>query len=366
MVTIVVMYLLSIRHDVDLLGKPLGTDFVSFWTASEQIRSGEAASIYDPEAHHLAEIALFAHARPDFYGFFYPPVFALICIPLAYLAYPLALLCWLSAGFVPVIYLLRRILPQGWAWLPILAYPAWLVNAGHGQNGFLSAVLFGLFMASERLPVLGGSWLGVLIFKPQLAVALPVGLLAARRWREALGCVGAVTLLLLLSRIVFGSGIWPAFFGSTGFARTVLEQGLVDPGKMVSVFAALRLAHASVWLAYGGQIIVAVATLAVLGRVTRGRPGLAAEGAMLAAATCLCTPFLLDYDLTLLAFPLAFLLREALRDGFLPWEKIVMLAAYMLPLCARPLAMLTGIVVAPMVVGALYILLTRRVEMLLA
>ena len=39
------------------------------------------------------------------------------------------------------------------------------------------------------------------------------------------------------------------------------------------------------------------------------------------AAALLASPFLLDYDLTLLAIPLAWSVREALRAGFAPGER---------------------------------------------
>ena len=67
--------------------------------------------------------------------------------------------------------------------LAILAFPAFLVNAGHGQNGFLSAALIGGgALCSTSAPLLAGLCLGALVYKPQLAVMIPIALIAARRW----------------------------------------------------------------------------------------------------------------------------------------------------------------------------------------
>ena len=44
-----------------------------------------------------------------------------------------------------------------------------------------------------------------------------------------------------------------------------------------------------------------------------------------------CSPFLLEYDLVILAVPMAWLLSEALRDGFRPAETIALVAAYLAP-----------------------------------
>ncbi len=57
---------------IDRAGKPLGTDFVSFWTASKLALDGRAADVYDVATHWDAQKALFG---PDvaYSAFFYPP-----------------------------------------------------------------------------------------------------------------------------------------------------------------------------------------------------------------------------------------------------------------------------------------------------
>jgi hypothetical protein len=353
-------YVATAHGGVDRVGRPIGTDFISFWTAAVSISAGHAGAIYDPAAHELAEHALFPLARPDFFAFFYPPVFALLCLPLAYLPYPIALATWLAGSFAPLFWCLRQILPERWAILPLLAFPAWLMNAGHGQNGFLSASLFALFMLCGRFPWLGGVCVGVLAFKPQLALAVPVALIASKRW-AALGAAALTALALcVVSRLALGAAAWQGFFASTPLARTALEQGLVDPHKMVSVFSALRLFGMPVGFAYIAQILTGIGALGVLVHVVRRRPGLLAEGAMIAVVTCFCTPFILDYDLTILALPIAFVAREACRSGWHPWEKITLLAAYVVPVAVRPLAMTIGVDLAPIVIGLLLAVVARR------
>jgi hypothetical protein len=134
----------------------------------------------------------------------------------------------------------------------------------------------------------------------------------------------------------------------------------VDPAKLVSVFSALRLIHLSVGFAYIAQVLAAIWALAVLVRVARRRPGLHAEGAALAAVTCFCSPFLLDYDLAILALPIAFVMREASRTGWRSSEKTTLLAAYVLPIAARPLAITIGVDPAPLIIGMLLAVVARR------
>ena len=65
----------------------------------------------------------------------------------------------------------------------------------------------------------------------------------------------------------------------------------------------------------------------------------------------------------LLAVPLAWVAAEAERDGYLPWEKLILAAAFLLPLVARPIATLTGVPVAPPLLIALLWVVTRRASL---
>ncbi len=350
------------RDGIDRMGKPLGTDFVSFWTAARLVRAGDTAAPYQPATHAAAEQAEFPTVTVGYYAFFYPPVALLLFLPLAVLPYSAALVVWLSGTGLAVLACLRRLLPQRWALLPMLAFPAVLVNAGHGQNGFLSTACIGGGMLLRRRPLLAGMCLGALVFKPQLALLVPVGLLAARRWRMLAGASLSASGLCALSWLLLGDAAWRSFFDLAPLARMTLEAGLVDPAKMVSTFAAMRLLHCGVGLAYAVQAVVTVGTGNLLARTLARRPGGHAEGAMLAAAVMLAAPFLLDYDLMVLALPLAWVMAEAQRVGWQPWEKLALLAAYALPLLARPLAMNVGIPLAPLVLAGLLVVVTRRAE----
>lgn len=81
---------------------------------------------------------------------------------------------------------------------------------------------------------------------------------------------------------------------------------------------------------------------------------------MLIAATLLTSPYLLDYDLVLAAVPLAWMLAQGQAQGFRAWDKIALLAAYVLPMISRITAMQMGVPVAPLVLGALLAVTLRR------
>src|SRR5258706_16321345 len=79
-------------------------------------------------------------------------------------------------------------MPGRGALLLALAAPAVFVNAVRGQNGTWTAALCGGGLSLlERRPLLAGGLLGLLIYKPQLGLLIPVALLAGRHWRASKG-----------------------------------------------------------------------------------------------------------------------------------------------------------------------------------
>jgi hypothetical protein len=143
---------------VDALGKAIGTDFTSFWAASQLVLEGRAPDVYRPASHYYAQRATFGGANIGYSAFFYPPVYLLVCLPLALLPYSLSLGAWLVLTGYAYWRMVRAYLGEHiWIALPAFAFPATFINIVHGQNGFLTAALFGggLLML-PRHPILAG------------------------------------------------------------------------------------------------------------------------------------------------------------------------------------------------------------------
>jgi hypothetical protein len=357
------------RHGLDLLGKPLGADFPSFWAASRLALLGGPAKVYNLAAHAAAERSAFGGARVPYSAFFYPPTYLLICLPLGLLPYLAALAAWLGVtGYacwrIVQVWLgpsLRR-----WA-LPMLAFPGVLSTVGHGQNAFLTTALFGAaILAWDRRPLLAGVLIGLLTIKPQLGLLIPLALIVSGRWRVIASACATALGLALTALAVFGFGTWRGWLAVSPLARRALEEDWVGADKMQSAFAAVRLLHGSLGLAYAVQAAVAVTAAAILVQVMRPRaadplaPDALAQGAALATASLLASPFMLDYDLMLLALPLAWLAREQAKGGALPWEKTAMLAAFLLPLLSRLVAGRLGVPLGPPILFALLLVVARR------
>lgn len=349
------------RGGIDPAGKALGTDYLSFWSAARIALGGKPAAVYDIALHHATQRAALG-AEVGYAAFFYPPVFLLVVLPFGLLPYLASLGAWLAVtGYA--YWRAVRLWAAGWAGAgaAFLAYPALLVNAGHGQNGFLSAALLGAgaFLTQKR-PWLAGALLGGLIIKPHLALLVPVALILRGLWRPFLAAGGGALGLLALSVVAFGAETWRGFLTTAPLARATLEQGLVEPEKMQSLFAAVRMLGGGLAPAYALQGAMGIVAVAGLALVARKRADDLAQGAVLVSGTLLATPFLLDYDLTLAAIPLAWVFVEARRAGFLSYEKIVLGAAFLLPLVSRGIAMKFHVPFAPLLLFALFAIVVRR------
>lgn len=351
---------------LDSRGEPFGTDFVSFWSASSLAVEGAPEAAYDQAMHRAAEREALGGAEASYYAFYYPPMFLALVLPLALLPYGPALLAWLVASFAAYMAVMRRIVPHREALWVAAAFPAVFVNAGHGQNGFLTAALFGgaMILLIGGRPLVAGLLIGCLTVKPQLGLLIPFALLAGGYWRTFLAAAAASMGIAAATVAIFGFDTWRAFLDATPMATLLLEQGDLGWAFMQSAFAATRLAGGGVGIAYGIQGMVTLAALAAVIWTWRGPAPLALKAAVLAAATPLATPFVLDYDLMILALPIAWLAVEGMRTGFLSCERIVLLAAWMLPLFSRLAGTGLGVSPGPFVLGALLFVLLRRIDVM--
>jgi hypothetical protein len=213
----------------------------------------------------------------------------------------------------------------------------------------------------DRRPLIAGILFGLLAYKPQFGLMIPIALAASGRWRTFAAAATAVAVLVVASTAAFGPHVWQAFFDSTRFTRlVVLEQG--DPGwyKMQSVFAWARMWGASIPLAYALQGTLVVGLIAALIWLWRGAAAYRLKAAALCLATILATPFTFDYDMMVLAPAIAFFVADGFARGFGPWEKTALAASWLMPLVARSVAQMTLIPLGVPAMLALFILLLRR------
>ena len=360
---------------IDLQGRPLGTDFSNVYAAGTYVLDGDPEAPFDPVRQHAREQRIFGEATP-FYGWHYPPFFLFVAAALALMPYGVALAVWQAVTLCLYLLTIRailhsslRALPRAagrgddWLWLLVaLAFPAVLINIGHGQNGFLTAALLGAALVQlDRRPLLAGMLFGLLAYKPQFGLMIPLALAASGRWRSFTAAAAAVALLALATTIAFGPHVWQAFLDSTRFTRlVVLEQGNTGWYKIQSIFAWARMWGGSIPLAYALQGVVTVALGGALIWLWRGSARYPLKAAALCLAAILATPYSFDYDMMALAPAIAFVAADGLARGFGPWEKTALAALWLAPLVARSVAHITLIPIGVLAMLAVFILLLRR------
>jgi hypothetical protein len=327
---------------------PMPADMLAFVAAARVAAAGQAATAYDWDAFAQAQAAVLgaeADAIGGALGWLNPPHFFFAVLPLAPLSYGWAWLLWVLATALLLALAAWSVVPRGAAVVAVLAAPSTLLTTSVGQNGLLVAALFAwTFALLDRRPALAGLALGLLTIKPQFGLLLPLLLALTGRWRVFGVAAGVALAAMGLSWAAFGTGTWLAFVPSlTGNADRMLG-GEVSP-RIQSVYAVLaRLTGPGVVAAAGHAVVAAVAAAIVLRLWLRRPEGPEeARAAAAIAASYLLTPYVWGYDTPATAIAALFLARAALRDGWLPGEKALLLLACLAPavliLMQRPFVM---------------------------
>jgi len=347
---------------IDRNSKPIGTDFSNVYAAGTLIWQGRPAEAYEPARQHAAEKAVFGGREVPFYGWLYPPFFFVVAFLVASLPYAWGLAIWLAASFAAYLAAMRAIVPRPETLLIAAAFPAVFINIGHGQNGFLTAALLGGALHwLDRRPWLSGVLIGLLAYKPQFGVLIPVALLAGGRWNTIGAAAATVAALVAVSFVTLGGGVWHAFADSMTFTQTVvLEPGGIGWEKIQSAFSAMRMWGAGVRSAYAIQIALALMLAASLAWLWQSNALFELKASALATASLLATPYVLDYDLVVLAVAIVFFVRHGMNRGFHDYEISLLAAAWVMPLLSRAIAGVTGIPLGLLVLLALYVFIVQR------
>jgi hypothetical protein len=408
---------------VDLQGRPIGTDFSNVYAAGTYVLEGNFQAPFDSVQQFARERSIFG-AATQFYGWHYPPYFLFVAAALAWMPYGLALFVWQAITLGLYLLAIRAILssfrgaptgparsgrpddrlranpesiatrPQGqapntslwrrWLWIPdsryaasgmtadwlllALAFPAVLINVGHGHNGFLTAALLGGGLVSlDRRPLIAGILFGLMAYKPQFGLMIPIALAAGGYWRSFAAAAATAVLLTLITTLVFGVQVWHAFFVGAEFTRTVvLEQGDTGWHKIQSIFSWARMWGAPVPLAYAIQGTATLVFAMATAWLWHGNAPYPLKAGGLCLAAILATPYTLDYDMMVLAPAIAFLAADGMARGFGPWEKTALAALWLVPLVARTVPQVTLIPLGVPAMLVMFVLILRRAELALA
>jgi hypothetical protein len=305
-------------------GTAAGGDFAAFWAATTLAAGGDPASAYD-HARFSSLIMSVAPVvdRPNPWS--YPPVVMLLLRPLGWLDPVPALLLWYvligGAALAAVRVATGRWTASGWA----LLFPPVVHSLINGQNGTVTAFLFASFLALfRRAPFVAGMALGLLVYKPHLAVVPACLALAFGAWRVLSGAAITAAVLVGASLALDGAAPWAGFIAQSQAQLALMTGGRLPIHRLVTPFALLFAAGvpATLALALHGAIALAAIGAAIL--VWRRDAAPLPRALALTLAAVLVTPYAYDYDLAILLVPAALLLRPgsapfALDDVAMRW-----------------------------------------------
>jgi hypothetical protein len=261
---------------------------------------------------------------------------------------------------------MRQILREpGWAWIgPVMAFPAVFWTFGLGQNAFLTAALFGGFtLLADRRPALAGMLLGLVCYKPHFGLLAPVALVCGGYWRSFLAAGLTVAILVGLSVALFGVETWRAYLSAFAGSGAIYASGRIDYAGIVTPFGAARLLGLAPSTAYLAQGMVTGAMMLAVGMVWRADTNRDLRAETLLSATLLALPLALLYDKLLLLVAIAWLMRDARRRGFLPWEKTVLLTVFLGSIVEYTMGSLWHLPLGPVISLALLTLAVRRASL---
>ncbi|TWJ09812.1 glycosyltransferase family 87 protein [Altererythrobacter ishigakiensis] len=287
----------------------LPLDASVYWAGGIQALSGEPSLIYRGETfdQYLAEL----HGLPNGSDlrFPYPPSLLLLLWPLGLLPFEFAWATFVVVGMAAFFLIARKFVDQITAVGMILAMGGPIHSIQLGQNGFYTAALLaGGLLALQRSKVLAGVLIGVLAFKPHLAIVGFFALLIWREWRALGWAIGTVLAMAVLSAVVFGPSIWLEFIaGNVSFADEVAtsrRETLLKNFHQTTLSLTIPVLGMTGGLV--AQALVALVALAVAAKVKERH--LAIVGVL--AATLLVAPYSFIYDSTMLVLACAILIHH--------------------------------------------------------
>ncbi len=226
----------------DASGRPIPTDFVNVWAAGKLALQGHPALAWDWDIQKQVQVEMLGQSYIGNFAWHYPPPFLFVAMFLAHFSYAAGLIGWAVTSFMPYMAMMRAVVGRPFGLIVGAGFPVVVANTVVGQNGFLTAALFGGTLAlMPTRPVLSGICLGFLSYKPQYGLLFPLVLIAASQWTVFVSAAGATAALALLSWIDFGADSWQAFFHwIPTFSQAFFTEGRATWFKLQSVFGLVR------------------------------------------------------------------------------------------------------------------------------
>lgn len=350
-------------------------DFLVFQISAQLIARGHADQLYDD--HVLAREIRASVGRDThvYLQYFYGPQVVVPFIPFSSLPFLILAGSWATlslAVYFLCVYLIWKRCPalqryRGLMIVCALAYPPLFHFFVRGQ---LSVVVLlcitAAYLALERRhDFLGGIALGLLAFKPQFLVAIPLVLLLAQAWRILAGLTISATVQLAATSICFGRSVMEPHFARLLHsalypASTEVAFSSIQMHSLYSFWEILIPWRPAVWVFY---FLSSAAVVVVVARLWRSHSPFSVRFSALLFAAVLVNPRIYIYDLLALA-PAFLILADWVvqnsQESSQQQLSVLLYLAFLLPLFG-PVAYWTHLQLSVVVLAAI-VWTVRRME----
>lgn len=291
-------------------------DFSALWSYGQIIAAHKGADLLHWQRLHEFQVALGMTADHEA-PFPYLPSFMFLFRPLALLPLGWSYLAWSSGTLLLFVWVVSRTVSNAsWSILAVLVGPTTIISFACGQTGFLAAALMtaGLRLMRSK-PILAGIAFGLLAYKPQLGLLVPVALLASGAWTAVLAASVTVATLSAAVTLCFGWQIWPDWLAQMpqydAFFRNIARTLPIQP----TVAGNLHLLGCTEVVANSAQIAVALVVVGLIWQSYRKASSRIADASLI-VGTFLVTPHAFVYDLPMVTAALCLFVEDRLqRDG---------------------------------------------------
>ncbi len=249
---------------------PLYGDFFALWSYAKVIATHPVAELYDFAVLHARQIDL-GMDPAQIFPFPYPPIFIFLVSPLSLFQYEVDYLIWTFGTLALLVWVVWKTCSR----LPLCLFglivaPVTTATIFAGQGGFLAASLMtaGIRITSSR-PIVAGILLGLLSYKPQLGLLIPVALAAAGLWTVFAAACITVIGMAAAATLAFGSDIWATWLAMLPAYADLFDNVTTPLKSRPTIMANLQLLGVPLIWARAVQATVSAAVAIVVWRCFR-------------------------------------------------------------------------------------------------
>ena len=269
-----------------------GADFSCFWAGAKTALQAPGR-LYD--FGYVTQLQGWPLGPEKLRPYIYPPSALLFFIPFTLAPYWIDYALW--TGVSAVIFLWAGLRARAPWWMMLLPPVAFEIYCGQVTLLVGGLIVAGLSYQKTR-PIVAGVLYGLAAaVKPQIAVLLPLALIADRRWRGLVAASVTGCALALVSAAICGVGVWWDWILALGRFQQVIfnDPSLVE--DTVTPYGALQSVGANGAWAF----LIAPAVLFWVWRTFRRTDDLADRSIAIFAGALFLSPYAMNYEAALLA-----------------------------------------------------------------